>query len=147
MIGIIVTGHGDFATGVVSALKLLAGAPEALETVDFEGTQSAEALEESLREAAARVDGGDGVLVMTDLKGGTPFNVSIRIAIGGYEKLEVVTGTNLPMLVEAYMSRMAMDDVNALARQIAASGKEQVQYFEKVILAASDDDEDEIELD
>lgn len=146
MIGIIVTGHGTFATGVVSALKLLAGDPEALEAIDFGGDISVEALGEAISAAAARVDSGDGVLVLTDLRGGSPFNVSTRIAMSGYEKMEVVTGTNLPMLVEAFMSRMMMDDVNALARQLASSGKEQVQYFEKEVLTASDDDDD-IEMD
>ena len=51
MIGIVVTGHGNFASGIVSALKLLTGEPDALEAVDFEGSQSAETLEEVVRMA------------------------------------------------------------------------------------------------
>lgn len=150
MIGIIVTGHGQFATGLVSALKLLTGEPEALLAVDFAEGDDIGRLEEKLKAAieSLRSGGGcdsDGILVMTDLRGGSPFNVSTRLSMGQAD-LEVLTGTNLGMLVEAYMSRQMAADVKELALSTAASGKDQVGYFEKE-MTASADDEDEIELD
>ena len=151
MIGIIVTGHGHFATGLVNALELLAGATEALEAIDFEGSQSGEELGETILASAAKLDGGNGILVMTDLRGGTPFNISTQLSMSKCKnmegQLEIVAGSNLPMLLEAYMSRDSVDNAAALAQQIAASGKEQIIYFEKTSDFAAGDDDDEIELD
>lgn len=147
MIGIIVTGHGHFATGLINALELLAGAAEALEAVDFEGSRSGEELGEAILAAAAKMDDGNGILVMTDLRGGTPFSISTQLSMGKCKNLEVVAGSNLPMLLEAYMSRSSVDNAAVLAQQITDSGKEQIIYFEKTFDFASDDDDDEIELD
>lgn len=157
MIGIIVTGHGQFATGLVSALKLLAGEPEALLAVDFEAGDDIGRLEEKLKAAIGSLGSGndeaegresgssDGILVMTDLRGGSPFNVASRLSMERPE-VEVLTGTNLGMLVEAYMTRQMASDVKGLAVSTAASGKDQVGYFEKELVGSADD-EDEIELD
>lgn len=155
MIGIIVTGHGQFATGLVSALKLLAGEPEALLAVDFEAGDDIGRLEEKLKAAIESLggeayDGGsdassDGILVMTDLRGGSPFNVASRLSME-HPGVEVLTGSNLGMLVEAYMARQMAQDVKTLAVSTAASGKDQVGYFEKELVGSADD-EDEIELD
>ncbi len=145
MIGIIVTGHGHFATGLVSALELLTGEPEALEAVDFEAGDDIGRLEEKLKAARESLGSSDGILVMTDLRGGSPFNVASRMSME-CPGLEVLTGTNLGMLVEVYMSRQMASDVKSLAVSTAASGKDQVGYFEKE-QTVSADDEDEIELD
>lgn len=146
MIGIIVSGHGHFATGLVSALKLLAGEPEALETVDFEAEDSIERLEEKQRAAISALADAEGILLMTDLRGGSPFNVAARLAMEN-SALEVVTGSSLPMLVEAYMSRQMFPSAAELAVSVAETGKNQAGYFEKSGMAASGDDDDEIELD
>lgn len=145
MLGIIVSGHGHFASGLVSALQLLAGEPEAVQTVDFEAQDSIEILESKLKAAIDTLGDTAGIMIMTDLQGGSPFNVSMKLALAD-ERLELVTGTNLPMLVEAYMSRPMYEEVAAFAAAIAAAGKTQVSRLEKQAAAASDDD-DEIELD
>lgn len=145
MIGIVVSGHGHFASGIVSALQLLAGVPDALQVVDFEGEDSVQMLEEKIKASVDGVKGEEGVLILTDLQGGSPFNVAMRLA--AQEKgLEVVTGTNLPMLVEAYMSRSMFESASELAVSIVCSGKEQVKGLEKTV-GSEDADEDEIELD
>lgn len=149
MIGIIVTGHGHFASGIVSALKLLAGEPELLEVVDFQETDSIEILEGHITEAVRRLEGAEGVLIMTDLQGGSPFNVSARLVMqpdNAGKALELVAGVNLPMLVETYMSRMMETDVASLAARSVKAGAAQVVQFSKAAVSA-DDDEDEIELD
>lgn len=144
MLGIVVSGHGHFASGLVSALKLLAGEPEALQTADFEARDSIEILEGKLRAAVSALGETDGIVIMTDLQGGSPFNVSMKLAMTD-EKLEVVTGTNLPMLVEAYMSRPMLKNAAELAQAAVNAGKMSVSRLEKQ--AAADADDDEIELD
>ena len=108
MIGMIATGHGSFATGITSGLKLLAGEPQDYETVDFLPEDSAEALAQKLDAAYERLSGCEGIVIFADLTGGTPFNVSIRMKMEHPERqIEVIGGSNLPAVLEGYMARMA----------------------------------------
>ena len=95
MIGMIATGHGSFATGITSGLKLLAGEPQDYETVDFLPEDSAEALAQKLDAAYERLSGCEGIVIFADLTGGTPFNVSIRMKMEHPERqIEVIGGSN-----------------------------------------------------
>lgn len=129
MTGIIVTGHGSFATGLTSGLKLLAGDPENYEAVDFLPEDSAESLEEKLRGAIERLSGCEAILILADLVGGTPFNVSLRLTLSGSWNLEVIGGCNLPVVLDAYMSRMMEDDVKKLAESSADNGRQQLIHY------------------
>lgn len=146
MIGIIVTGHGFFATGITSALKLLVGEPEQFEAVDFEPEDSIDLLTEKLKAAVERLEDCEGILLMTDLRGGSPYNVASRLCMEGKEGMEVLAGINLPMLIEVYMSRGMASDVIALADTALEAGRSQVLRFERAALFTPDDD-DECELD
>ena len=100
MIGMIATGHGSFATGITSGLKLLAGEPQDYETVDFLPEDSAEALAQKLDAAYERLSGCEGIVIFADLTGGTPFNVSIRMKMEHPERqIEVIGGSNLPAVL------------------------------------------------
>ena len=81
MIGIIVTGHGSFATGITSGLKLLAGETAYYEAVDFLPEDSVEALTEKLLRAVEALSGLEGILILTDIAGGSPFNVSLKLKL------------------------------------------------------------------
>ena len=78
MIGIVVTGHGHFATGLTSSVELIGGKPEHYHAVDFVQEDSTDDLEKKLEAAFASLkDCTDGILVFTDLVGGSPFKVSV----------------------------------------------------------------------
>ena len=94
MVGFILTGHGQFAPGLASAIAMVAGDQPAFTVVPFEGDQAASAMREEC----------DGVLVFTDLLGGTPFNQAMMIA-QDVDNVEVLTGTNLPMVIELLFLR------------------------------------------
>lgn len=138
MVGMIVTGHGSFATGVTSGLRLLAGESENYEAVDFLPEDSVISLTEKLKAAAERLSGCSGILIFADLTGGSPFNVSIRMKLEGNGALEVIGGANLPSVLQGYMARMAEDDVSVLAMDVLAAGKEAMVRFE----ASGNDDDD-----
>ncbi|MBS5063196.1 MAG: PTS sugar transporter subunit IIA [Hungatella hathewayi] len=146
MIGIIVTGHGFFATGITSALKLLVGEPEQFEAVDFEPEDSIDMLTDKLKAAVERLKDCEGILLLTDLRGGSPYNVASRLCMSGKEGMEVLAGTNLPMLIEVYMTRGMAADVVALADTALKAGSSQVLRFERAA-AFTPDDDDEIEMD
>ena len=140
MIGLLVTGHANFGSGMTSSVNLIAGEQEAYRYVDFLPTYSTEDLTRELTKALEELKDCEGVIIFTDLMGGTPFNVSAQIG-HGKENIRIVAGTNLPMLVEIVMSRKFMDDLDGLVDSVLETGKEQVTKYEfkQVVQEAPDD--------
>ena len=140
MIGLLVTGHANFGSGMTSSVNLIAGEQEAYRYVDFLPSYSTEDLTRELTKALEELKDCEGVIIFTDLMGGTPFNVSAQIG-HGKENIRIVAGTNLPMLVEIVMSRKFMDDLDGLVDSVLETGKEQVTKYEfkQVVQEASDD--------
>ena len=95
MTGIIITGHGHFPTGLLSAVSLVAGKPEKVEAVDFTEGMSSEELKGQLKEAADRLEEQE-ILILADLTGGTPFNMAAAVKMEETEKhFAVVSGVNI----------------------------------------------------
>ena len=140
MIGLLVTGHANFGTGITSSVNLIAGEQEAYQAVDFLPTYSTEDLTREITKALDELKECEGVIIFTYLMGGTPFNVSAQIA-HGKDNIRIVAGTNLPMLVEIVMSRKFMDNLDELVDSVLETGKEQVTKYEfkQVVQEASDD--------
>lgn len=129
MIGLIVTGHGNFGSGLTSSLHLIAGEQENYKYVDF--TKEVDELRDDLNKAMDELKDCEGILVLSDLVGGSPFKTAVEV---GFPRgnVEVVGGTNLPMLVEISMTRKFMEDATALSLAEAAvmTGKEQIVRYE-----------------
>ena len=131
MIGIIVTGHGEYASGLTSGLKLLAGETEYYEAVDFKAEDSTEVLAEKLKSAIRRLKDCEAVAVLADLTGGSPFNVASRLKMSGvHVNMEVVGGISLPMVLHAYMSRAMITDIKELLDASLEMGKQHMMYFQ-----------------
>ncbi|MEF9991763.1 MAG: PTS sugar transporter subunit IIA [Romboutsia sp.] len=97
---IIITGHGKFGSGLKNSLDLIVGNYDFVKTVDFIQEKSPDFIKEEITTFVKEAEGK--VYIFTDLVGGTPFNVSSELALDN-SNLEVLSGTNLPMLVEATM--------------------------------------------
>lgn len=144
MVGFILTGHGQFACGLKSALDMVAGDQPAFQIVPFEGDKAAEFGDE-LRAAitSMRAECEEGVIVFVDLLGGTPFNQAMMIS-ADLDKIEIVTGTNLPLIIELLFARMSATDVTALAEQAVSVGHDAItRQSVASIQVDADDDEDE----
>lgn len=143
MLGLLLTGHGHFATGLNSSLELIAGAQPNVAMVDFEADHSIEILKENLTKALDSLKEYDGVLVLSDLPGGSPFKTAVELK---YERMdqpiEVIAGTNLPLLVASSTMTSVFDNPLDLAEAMIPEGKDSIVRFE---LAAKADDEDEEE--
>lgn len=128
MNGIIVTGHGHFATGLGSSLKLIAGEQSNVAFVDFVAEDSTDQLREKISQARNELRDCDGVLVLCDLVGGSPFQNAVLLSSED-TKMKVVGGTNLAMLVELalWKETKTLEELTSLAVTI---GKEAVQAFE-----------------
>ena len=126
MIGIIVTGHIHYATGMQSAVEAIAGKQKCVEYIDFiEGT-AREELEVLLLEAYQRVDTGSGVLFCTDVPSGTPFQVSAQICTDR-KPSAALTGSNISIITEAVMERDGFKSVSDLAVHVTEVGKLAIQ--------------------
>lgn len=140
MIGLLVTGHANFGSGMTSSVDLIAGEQEAYQYVDFLPTYSTEDLTREMGKALEALKECEGIIIFTDLMGGTPFNVAAQL---GHDKenIRIVAGTNLPMLVEIAMSRKFMDDLDGLVDSILETGKEQIVKYEfrQVVQEESED--------
>ena len=141
MIGLIVTGHAHFATGIASALELLAGTLQDVAVIDYEGTQAPEELSAEIEKAIEGYADADGVLVCTDILGGTPFKCAATIATAD-ARVRVVTGTNLALLISAYFAHAGATDPDALCAQILEEARNGAAKFELVVDDGGDDDEE-----
>lgn len=102
---LIITGHGNFGSGMKSSLDIIVGNYDFIKVIDFEEGKSPEELKKELKYMCDNSD--DRVFIFTDLLGGTPFKVSSELKLEN-ENIDVICGTNLAMLVETTMM-MAMD--------------------------------------
>ena len=119
---IVLVGHGHFATGIYSSLQLIAGDQENVEAIDFVEGMSADELKKKILLA---ISNEEKVLILSDLLGGTPFKVSSTIMGENLTKtMNVLSGLNLAMLMEAVFARMAhgFDEVADKAVAAAQSG-------------------------
>ncbi|HEC8330282.1 TPA: PTS sugar transporter subunit IIA [Providencia rettgeri] len=113
MIGLIVSGHINFASGMASAVKAIAGEQENMVFIDFVETLSPNELEQQMR-AAMDTMNCEHVLFLTDLPGGTPCNRAMAIMMED-KSVEVLAGVNLPMIVNAALEREGVDTKELLS--------------------------------
>lgn len=133
MIGLIITGHGNFATGIMSAVNLLAGKPEYFEAVDFPLENSTDDLEYHLRDVIESMKDCEGILIFADLLGGSPFKEAVELSeeYANQKDIRIVAGVNLGMLIAADSARGYVNDVDTLADLAEEEGKKQsVKYVE-----------------
>ena len=120
MIGVVVVTHGQLATELVNAAETIVGDLPRFAAVSIGWHDAVELAREEIAQAVTRVDSGSGVIVLTDMFGGTPSNLSITFLAEGH--VEVVTGVNLPMLLKLAGTR-EVTDLRELARRIREDGR------------------------
>jgi PTS system mannose-specific IIA component len=98
MLGLLVVTHGRVAEELVASARTIVGDVEGLEAVSIDWNDDVDEATRRIGEARRRVDSGQGVLLLTDMFGGTPTNLALSLLEPG--KLEIVTGVNLPMLIK-----------------------------------------------
>lgn len=130
MIGLIISGHGHFASGLHTSLNLIAGEPSNIEYVDFEENDTIETLKEKYYIALKNLNHCEGILALSDLAGGSPFKTLVEIKTEIEKPMEVVAGANLPMILEISMSRDFIEDLYSLTESSIEVGKNGVVKFE-----------------
>ncbi|RGP40898.1 Protein-N(pi)-phosphohistidine--sugar phosphotransferase [Altererythrobacter insulae] len=113
MIGLILVTHGDLADHFVDAMEHVVGPQTAVETVCIGPSDDMEQRRQQIANSIASVDQGSGVIILTDLFGGTPSNLAISLLDRG--SVEVIAGINLPMLIRLAGARKKMTVIEAIA--------------------------------
>ena len=139
MIGMIITGHGQFGSGMESAVRLIAGSPEKFTAVDFRQEDSADDYEVNLKRAIREMGPEGGIIVLCDLVEDTPYRTacSLKKKLREQYQIEVVGGTNLGMLVQINLARGYVNSVGDLADLAVDEGRKQILKY------APDTDEDD----
>ena len=107
MIGIVIVTHSQLGDALIEAAEFIIGKrPEALVSVSIDLSESADVLRAKIAEGIKAVRSEDGVLILTDMFGGTPSNLSYSFLEEGH--IEVISGVNLPILIQAVNIRKKM---------------------------------------
>ncbi len=127
MVGIILASHGQIAEGILQSGSMIFGEQENVKAVILKPSEGPDDLRAKLEEAVASFDNQDEVLFLVDLWGGTPFNQSNTLFEEHKDKWAIVSGLNLPMLIEAYASRFSMESAHEIAAHIIETAKDGVK--------------------
>lgn len=123
-IGIVIASHGEFAEGIHQSGSMIFGEQEKVQTVTFMPSEGPDDLRAKIDAAIATFDADDEILVLADLWSGSPFNqASAVLAENPDRNIAIITGLNLPMLIQAYTERM-MDAEAGLEKVVANILKE-----------------------
>ena len=124
MIGLVLVTHGRLAAEFITAMEHVVGPQEAIEAICIGPDDDMEARRQDIADAIGRVERGKGVIILTDLFGGTPSNLAISLM--KTENIEVIAGVNLPMLVRAFTYRTR--GMDTLVRKAISGGCEGVLH-------------------
>lgn len=138
MLGFIVCGHGGFASGMKKALELISGEQKATEFIDFQDGMSSEELADQYQVALDDLQDNDEVIILTDILGGTPYNQAVYLTETN-QNVKVISGTNLPMLLEREFKRDLSGE--QFVNSILEAGKSAVVSYDRSQNYSSDDDE------
>jgi mannose PTS system EIIA component len=128
--GVIVT-HGQLASEFLAAAEMIVGQVKHIMAVSIGWHDDVEAARDEIERAITRVSEGRGVLILTDMFGGTPSNIAAMFLADG--EVEVVTGVNLPMVIKLATQTEA-DSLAEVARRVREQGREQI-YLAGELLA------------
>ncbi|AEH84893.1 PTS sugar transporter subunit IIA [Mesorhizobium opportunistum] len=130
MIGLVLVTHGQLATEFRHAVEHVVGPQDNFETVAIGADDDMEQRRRDIIDAVARVDTGAGVIVLTDMFGGTPSNLAISVMESG--RTEVIAGMNLPMLIKLSSIRKG-DNMAAALDEAQAAGRKYINVASQLL--------------
>jgi len=117
MIGILIVSHGGLADALINEIQFLTGSVQKVKGISIQPKEREEKIKSRIHETLEELDDGDGVIILTDILGGTPTNVSLPFLKD--RKVEVITGVNVPMLLtlSSYRKGRSLEEICALAKK------------------------------
>ena len=130
MIGLVLVTHGRLAEEFVAAMEHVVGPQQQIETISIGPDDDMEKRRRDILEGTKTVDSGNGVILLTDMFGGTPSNLAISIM--DKAKVEVIAGVNLPMLIKLASVRTS-DDLDAAVAAAQEAGVKYINVASKLL--------------
>jgi len=130
MIGLLIVTHCDLGKELLNAAEFIVGKIEAVDTIAITETSGTDLLRKKIEAKVSALDKGNGVLILTDMFGGTPSNLSLSFLKEG--KIEVLTGVNLPMIIAIVQNRPNFK-VTALAEKAQEAGRMGISLASKLL--------------
>ena len=127
MVGLILASHGDFASGILQSVSMIFGEQSNVKAIALQPSEGPDEFRLKVEKAIDTFENKDEVLFLVDLWGGTPFNQISALIDGHEDKWAIVTGLNLPMLIETYASRLSMESAHEIAAHIVEVSREGVK--------------------
>ena len=131
MVGIILASHGEFANGIFQSGAMIFGEQANVKPCTLMPSEGPEDIRKKMEDAIVSFENQEEVLFLVDLWGGTPFNQASALLDGHEDKWAIVTGLNLPMLIETYASRFSMEKAHEIAAHVMQTAQEGVQINPK----------------
>lgn len=130
MIGIIIIGHGKIPTGLGDAIELIAGKQKEFYTIDFTADVTTKEYESVVKRCLDDLTTRcSGILVFCDMAGGSPYMIAKKVS-QSYDNITLITGMNLPMLMEVVTTREFEDDFKVFSDIIIQSARDQITLME-----------------
>ena len=133
MIGALIVTHGKLAYELLNAAQKIEANIGVMEAVPLEWTDTVDEAREKIRLALERIGEADGVIIFTDMFGGTPSNISLSFLEKG--RVEIITGVNLPMVVKFATMQQEAKDVSTLAHVISEKGSKAIRVASDLLAA------------
>lgn len=130
MIGLVLVTHGNLASEFIAAMEHVVGPQADAVAVCIGPEDDMEQRRQEIIESVQRVDKGSGVVILTDMFGGTPSNLAISVMEAG--RIEVIAGMNLPMLIKLTSVRQG-DDMNVALTEAQAAGRKYINVASQVL--------------
>ena len=130
MVGIIVTGHGNFASGITSTLELIGGKQDNYDWVDFTEGQDLESLQENIKKKAELMNECEKILILCDLDGGSPYKAALLYSMTK-DNVEVISGINFPFLLDVSLKRNFEENIDDLITQSLNDAKDNFKRFDR----------------
>ena len=127
MIGVIIAGHGNFATGVESAIKMIAGACDNLISVDFEVSMNENDLRQKIDQAINELNKNEHIIVFCDILGGSPFKISVEQS---NSQSIVVYGSNVSFILEVVIERNNIECFDDWFKTKMANARKYIGVYE-----------------
>ena len=133
MIGALIVTHGNLAYELLNAARQIEADVSRIEAVPLEWNDTVDEAREKIAAALEKIGHDRGVIIFTDMFGGTPSNISLSFLEQG--RIEIVTGVNLPMIVKFAMVKEEAKDVATLAHVISEKGSKAIRVASDLLTA------------
>lgn len=133
MVSIILASHGEFAKGILQSVGMIMGEQKNVAAVTLMPSESPDDIHQKMVDAIASFDDKEQVLFLVDFWGGTPFNQASSLIDGHKDTWAILSGMNLPMVVEAYSSRMTTNNAHEIATHLVEAAKEGVKVLPETL--------------